>query len=190
MYNKDKDDRRRTLLLHAHTNMSKVIPWTQDPVVLYAAGAWKLFVPREGQTPVERFNALTRLSLYLTMGAYAMRSEPKFLFMGGTAIIGLMIANMDEIKSDKQMLDERVSEVDAVEAKRRASVIQKTRDQFVTNMTTNPRESTGRGQVVPTDEELRLGGRPLLNDPFDDYGSLFDEQKVGPLKVVTSKTYS
>ena len=67
--------------------------WYEDVGVL--TRRWREFFPRPEQTPVERVNALVRLILYATLGAYVYNRETRTLVLGlgAAAVVSLAFSH-------------------------------------------------------------------------------------------------
>lgn len=170
--------------------MSESIPWTKDLSVLVAGGAWGDVVPRPGQSQTGRLNTLTRLALALSGGAYLLRNDRKFLAYGAAAILAVVLLHPEGLVTQDERQAERVAAVlqkkkdsDARREDLQSEIVED-RMKFA-----NPREAPGRGQVVPTDDQLRLGSRPLLDQPVATYESLFSQQKAGQVKFMSNVQY-
>ena len=162
------------------------VPWMESPSVLFADGGMTRLIPRAEDGPARRLNKRTRATLLLTMLAYFMKPDGKFVFLGAVTVAGLLATYSPPV----DIAARNAAAAEKQKAADRQAAIEREQRRFVETSTTNTREAAGWGQVVPSDDEkVYQQGRPVLPDPGQEFDTLFHEQTAGGMKFVSGRKY-
>ena len=150
--------------------------WYETPSALIkVSGPMDLF-PTKIKTPQEKYNAMTRLIIVLSILMSFISESKTPVYTGGLVALGMYVFN-NLPRKEGMALKQKVRTQDFVDQRNPSSVVPLVKEyEFLTRFITNPREngSFRFTKSQPKKKQHIFGTRSIL-DKKDDYDDLLDD---------------